>query len=49
VRTLRALEVLEYAGPEGRRLLRELAGGVEEARLTLEARASLKRLAQRSP
>jgi hypothetical protein len=26
-----------------------LAGGVEEARLTLEARASLNRLAQRSP
>src|SRR5207247_48253 len=41
VRTLRALEVLEHAGAEGRRLLRDLADGVEEARLTREARASL--------
>jgi hypothetical protein len=49
LRTLRALEVLEYAGPEGIRLLRELAGGVVETRLTREARASLNRLARRSP
>jgi hypothetical protein len=49
VRTLRALEVLEYAGPEGGRLLRELAGGVAEARLTREAKASLHRLARRPP
>jgi hypothetical protein len=49
LRMLRALEVLEQAGPEGRRLLRELAGGVEEARLTREARTSLNRLTGRSP
>src|SRR5207253_3138441 len=49
LRTLRALEVLEHAGAEGHRLLRELAGGGDEARLTREARASLKRLARRSP
>ena len=49
LRTLRALEVLEHAGTEGQRLLRELAGGVEEACLTREARASLNRLARRSP
>src|SRR5438105_14981668 len=54
LRTLRALEVLESAGAEGRRLLRELASpgresGEAEARLTREARASLHRLARRSP
>src|SRR5262249_4371993 len=49
LRTLRAREVLERAGVEGQRLLRELAGGVDEARLTREARASLNRLARHSP
>ena len=49
LRTLRALEVLEQAGAEGQRLLRDLAGGIEEARLTREARLSLKRLARQAP
>ncbi|HKB37981.1 MAG TPA: hypothetical protein VKD72_16155, partial [Gemmataceae bacterium] len=49
LRTLRALDVLEHTGAEGQRLLRELAGGVEEACLTREARVSLNRLARRSP
>jgi HEAT repeat protein len=45
---LRAVEVLEQVGsPEARRLLRALAEGLPEARLTREAKASLQRLAHR--
>jgi hypothetical protein len=44
----RALEVLERIGsPDARRVLETLAGGVAEARLTQEAKASLERLAKR--
>jgi hypothetical protein len=49
LRTLRALEVLEHTGATGRRLLRELAAGAEEARLTREADAALTRWNRRSP
>jgi hypothetical protein len=49
-RRLRALEVLEQAGtPEARQLLEKLAEGAPEARFTQEARASLRRLARRTP
>jgi WD40 repeat protein len=45
VRVVRAVEVLEHIGtPAARDMLRTLAGGAAEARLTREARASLKRL-----
>jgi hypothetical protein len=48
-RSLRAVEVLERIhSPESRPLLQELASGAPEARLTQEAKASLKRLATRS-
>lgn len=47
VRPLRALEVLEQAGtPEAVALLRDLAKGAPEARLTQEAQAALRRLSQ---
>jgi WD40 repeat protein len=47
-RALRALEVLEYMGtPEAQHVLKLLADGAPAARLTQEARASLKRLARR--
>jgi WD40 repeat protein len=47
LRGLRAMEVLENIGTsEARVLLKELSGGVPEARLTREARASLERLQQ---
>jgi hypothetical protein len=46
LRVLRAVEVLEYIGTaEARQVLEALAGGMPEARLTQEARASLNRLA----
>jgi WD40 repeat protein len=46
IQTLRAVEVLERAGTEpARTVLRRLAGGAPEARLTREAAAALKRLA----
>jgi hypothetical protein len=50
LRTYRALQVLErLATPEARRLLRSLADGAPDARLTREARACLLRLARRAP
>jgi WD40 repeat protein len=50
LRSLRAVRVLEHAGtPEARRLLKELASGAEEARLTGRARAAWTRLNRRSP
>jgi hypothetical protein len=49
LRGVRAVEVLEHIGsPEAVRLLRELATGLPEARLTREAAASLRRLTARS-
>jgi len=45
LRLLRALQVLENTGAQGRRLLRELAGGAEEAWLTHAAKTFLSRLA----
>jgi WD40 repeat protein len=46
LRQLRAVEALERVGTaEARRLLEELSGGAAEARLTREAKASLRRLA----
>jgi WD domain, G-beta repeat len=48
IRSLRAVEALEYAAtPEARLLLEALAGGLAEARLTREAKASVERLAKR--
>jgi hypothetical protein len=50
LRALRAIEVLEHIGTvEARRLLQELAGGIEEARLTQQAKAALDHLGRRSP
>jgi RNA polymerase sigma factor (sigma-70 family) len=47
LQALRGIEVLEHIGtPEARLLLRELAEGAPEARLTREAKASLQRLSQ---
>jgi WD40 repeat protein len=47
LRQLRAVEALERMGtPGARRLLRHLAAGAPEARLTREARASLERLSK---
>ena len=47
LRTLRAIEVLEHVGSaEARTVLKALAGGVSEARLTREAKATLERLAR---
>jgi RNA polymerase sigma factor (sigma-70 family) len=48
LRQLRALEVLERIGGEARPVLKALAGGATDARLTREAKASLERVA-RSP
>jgi hypothetical protein len=48
VRELRAVEVLEHIGTaEARAVLRTLAEGATDSRLTREAKASLKRLAAR--
>jgi WD40 repeat protein len=48
LRALRTVEVLEHIGtPEARRRLKQLASGAREARLTREAKAALKRLADR--
>jgi HEAT repeat protein len=50
LRAVRAVQVLEYAGTaEARRLLKELAGGVEGAWLTRQAKEALGRLARRGP
>jgi RNA polymerase sigma factor (sigma-70 family) len=47
LRTLRAVEVLEWAGtPEARQVLERWAGGAAEARLTEEAKSALRRLAR---
>jgi RNA polymerase sigma factor (sigma-70 family) len=47
---LRAVEVLEHiASPEALEVLRALAEGVPEARLTREGRAAVERLARRPP
>ncbi len=49
LRTLRAVEVLEHIGtPGAREVLETLAGGAIEARLTKEAKASLRRLMSRT-
>src|SRR5262249_19504944 len=49
LRRLRAVEVLEHIGTqEARQVLRALAGGTPDARLTREAQAVLDRLARRS-
>jgi tricorn protease-like protein len=46
LRVLRAIEVLEHLGTaEARQVLQALAGGLPQARLTQEAKASLRRLA----
>jgi WD40 repeat protein len=48
LRELRTLQILELQGtPAARRLLQSLAGGVPEALLTSEAKASLRRLASK--
>jgi WD40 repeat protein len=49
LRAERVLEVLEHVGDEAaRRLLRDLAKGAPEARLSREARAALERLSRRA-
>jgi hypothetical protein len=46
-RHLRAVRLLEMVGtPEARQVLKKLAEGVPEARVTREARAALERLAR---
>lgn len=47
LRQIRAVEILEYIGtPEARKLLEELAGGTDGARVTRQAKAALQRLAR---
>jgi hypothetical protein len=49
VREVRAVEVLERIGNrQARQVLRALAGGMAEARLTLDAQRALRRLERRS-
>lgn len=49
-REIRCIELLESIGSaEARRVLQTLAGGIAEAELTQEAKASLARLARRIP
>ena len=49
LRHLRALEVLErMATPDAERVIRDLAAGLPEARVTRDAKATLERLAMRS-
>jgi hypothetical protein len=49
LRQVRATEVLEHiATPEARDLLKNLAAGATEARLTQEAKAALERLERRA-
>jgi hypothetical protein len=49
LQALRAIEILEHIGtPEACTLLKALAGGAPEARLTREAKASLDRLSTRA-
>jgi hypothetical protein len=48
LRALRAIEVLEHIGSQdAARVLKKLAGGAPDARVTQEAKASLERLAKR--
>jgi hypothetical protein len=48
LRNLRSLEVLEYVNtPKARVVLKALAQGAPEARLTLDAKAALERFAKR--
>jgi WD40 repeat protein len=50
LRAVRAVEALELIDtPQSREVLRHLAGGAPEARLTREAEASLRRLGQANP
>ena len=50
LQAIRTIEILEQIGtPEAQHVLRSLAQGAPEARLTREAKASLNRLARRSP
>ena len=50
LRVLRALEALEHLGtPEDHAVLKAVAGGVPESRITQEAKAALERLARRAP
>jgi hypothetical protein len=47
LRALRSVQILEYAGtPEAKKCLETLAGGLQEARLTREAKAALERMAK---
>jgi hypothetical protein len=49
-REVRSVELLEnIASPEARRLLQTLAGGIEEAELTQQAKVSLARLTRTTP
>ena len=48
LRSLRSVEALEYSGTsDARAILEKLAGGLAEARLTREAKASVERLRRR--